>query len=137
MLLLSSFLYFLFFFSSRRRHTRCALVTGVQTCALPICLPTAVRSPSLAIALPPSSRLKLSVTRGLILPCSHSWNSRAILARLRAGSRATKAPQKTPATSQLLSRVRLSGRRGLPAGKRTEERRGGKEGVRRGRIRGT
>src|SRR3546814_11444144 len=44
-----SFLYFLlfmfvvllvsficFFFSSRRRHTMCALVTGVQTCALPI-----------------------------------------------------------------------------------------------------
>src|SRR3546814_6264507 len=31
------FLNFLcFFFSSRRRHTRCALVTGVQTCALPI-----------------------------------------------------------------------------------------------------
>src|SRR3546814_13956327 len=32
---------FNFFFSSRRRHTRCALVTGVQTCALPIF----VRSP--------------------------------------------------------------------------------------------
>src|SRR3546814_5944892 len=31
---LSSCLFF--FFSSRRRHTRCALVTGVQTCALPI-----------------------------------------------------------------------------------------------------
>src|SRR3546814_3649953 len=28
-----------FFFSSRRRHTRCALVTGVQTCALPISPP--------------------------------------------------------------------------------------------------
>src|SRR3546814_6709679 len=28
-----------FFFSSRRRHTRCALVTGVQTCALPISIP--------------------------------------------------------------------------------------------------
>src|SRR3546814_10717392 len=28
---------YVFFFSSRRRHTRCALVTGVQTCALPIC----------------------------------------------------------------------------------------------------
>src|SRR3546814_3808738 len=27
---------FYFFFLSRRRHTRCALVTGVQTCALPI-----------------------------------------------------------------------------------------------------
>src|SRR3546814_11103629 len=27
---------YVFVFSSRRRHTRCALVTGVQTCALPI-----------------------------------------------------------------------------------------------------
>src|SRR3546814_8206215 len=33
---LVSMFYFCFFFSSRRRHTRCALVTGVQTCALPI-----------------------------------------------------------------------------------------------------
>src|SRR3546814_17944284 len=29
-------MFLFFFFSSRRRHTRCALVTGVQTCALPI-----------------------------------------------------------------------------------------------------
>src|SRR3546814_8509463 len=29
-------IWLVFFFSSRRRHTRCALVTGVQTCALPI-----------------------------------------------------------------------------------------------------
>src|SRR3546814_5877450 len=29
-------LFIFFFFSSRRRHTRCAFVTGVQTCALPI-----------------------------------------------------------------------------------------------------
>src|SRR3546814_7890482 len=35
----------LFFFSSRRRHTRCALVTGVQTCALPICA-LALRAPA-------------------------------------------------------------------------------------------
>src|SRR3546814_20076724 len=35
----------MFFFSSRRRHTRCALVTGVQTCALPICRST----PSFAV----------------------------------------------------------------------------------------
>src|SRR3546814_10395669 len=27
---------YLFFLSSRRRHTNCALETGVQTCALPI-----------------------------------------------------------------------------------------------------
>src|SRR3546814_14627466 len=30
------FCVFILFFSSRSRHTRCALVTGVQTCALPI-----------------------------------------------------------------------------------------------------
>src|SRR3546814_10377579 len=35
------FAFVLFFFSSRRRHTRCALVTGVQTCALPISLTVA------------------------------------------------------------------------------------------------
>src|SRR3546814_2273719 len=35
-----------FFFSSRRRHTRCALVTGVQTCALPIfCISGHVNKP--------------------------------------------------------------------------------------------
>src|SRR3546814_8281107 len=35
-----------FFFSSRRRHTRCALVTGVQTCALPIYVATDARVPN-------------------------------------------------------------------------------------------
>src|SRR5213076_3470134 len=34
---MSVFLFF-FFFSSRRRHTRWLVVTGVQTCALPISL---------------------------------------------------------------------------------------------------
>src|SRR3546814_6181226 len=40
-----------FFFSSRRRHTSCALVTGVQTCALPIS-----RQP---VGLPAGARLAL------------------------------------------------------------------------------
>src|SRR3546814_2880547 len=35
--IVSGLLLIICFFSSRRRHTRCALVTGVQTCALPIC----------------------------------------------------------------------------------------------------
>src|SRR3546814_3370774 len=39
-----------FFFSSRRRHTRCALVTGVQTCALPILPLMLVAVPAGAIA---------------------------------------------------------------------------------------
>src|SRR3546814_4826930 len=38
------FVFCFFFFSSRRRHTRCALVTGVQTCALPIYIAPRVAS---------------------------------------------------------------------------------------------
>src|SRR3546814_6844834 len=34
----------LFFFSSRRRHTKCPLVNGVQTCALPICRRVQIQS---------------------------------------------------------------------------------------------
>src|SRR3546814_3339090 len=40
--------YIAFFFSSRRRHTRCALVTGVQTCALPIFCSAVARTSALA-----------------------------------------------------------------------------------------
>src|SRR3546814_10577827 len=52
-----------FFFSSRRRHTRCALVTGVQTCALPICLPQ------------PLLRVILDVIRG----CDKGLDHRIVL----------------------------------------------------------
>src|SRR3546814_6979160 len=45
------YVFICFFFSSRRRHTICALVTGVQTCALPISLQLLERS------LPPSKHL--------------------------------------------------------------------------------
>src|SRR3546814_1315544 len=38
--------WFFFFFSSRRRHTICALVTGVQTCALPISILRLTVTPS-------------------------------------------------------------------------------------------
>src|SRR3546814_6525076 len=49
-----------YFFSSRRRHTRCALVTGVQTCALPIFLaaPRAARGQHLAAAYRRRARTK-------------------------------------------------------------------------------
>src|SRR3546814_8649716 len=63
----------LFFFSSRRRHTRCALVTGVQTCALPIsgclamtlCLPrtTIHRGPIAGRKIPPSALPSYAVGR--------------------------------------------------------------------------
>src|SRR3546814_9157390 len=60
-LLSSDFVYVLvmhfFFFPSRRGHTRCALVTGVQTCALPI----------LAIA-GPASNVLLAILAALLFP---------------------------------------------------------------------
>src|SRR3546814_9499675 len=42
------------FFSSRRRHTRCALVTGVQTCALPISKAAIASSPNSSAHAGPS-----------------------------------------------------------------------------------
>src|SRR3546814_8175587 len=52
-----SLLFLFFFFSSRRRHTRCALVTGVQTCALPISSPAWLQQRLKAIGLRPISVL--------------------------------------------------------------------------------
>src|SRR3546814_7167349 len=46
-----------FFFSSRRRHTRCALVTGVQTCALPISVRKRLESKPELLALGPEAVL--------------------------------------------------------------------------------
>src|SRR3546814_1467348 len=42
--LLFMFMLSFFFFPSRRRNTSCALVTGVQTCALPISLPPSIKA---------------------------------------------------------------------------------------------
>src|SRR3546814_177479 len=49
----------MFFFSSRRRHTRCALVTGVQTCALPISLKAAVAKLANDYSVEPADRPEL------------------------------------------------------------------------------
>src|SRR3546814_7330909 len=56
---------FYFFFSSRRRHTRCALVTGVQTCALPI-YPPCVR----ALGSQRKARIRISIIPIGICPAS-------------------------------------------------------------------
>src|SRR3546814_654764 len=52
--MVSVFSYSIFFFSSRRRHTRCALVTGVQTCALPIWSASAKHWAAISIFPPPA-----------------------------------------------------------------------------------
>src|SRR3546814_10856868 len=64
---------FVFCFSSRRRHTRCALVTGVQTCALPISsieilcdTEDATRRRSAAMKIPSPDRSNISsITEGV------------------------------------------------------------------------
>src|SRR3546814_7435117 len=58
--LLSRFFVFVFFFSSRRRHTRCALVTGVQTCALPISIPAEVAAEATAVAAGGAAERKIA-----------------------------------------------------------------------------
>src|SRR3546814_1427507 len=57
----------MFFFSSRRRHTRCALVTGVQTCALPICWPGWSRLKSTGVDTVSSSGVSGRRPSGLVI----------------------------------------------------------------------
>src|SRR3546814_7511549 len=72
----------LFFFSSRRRHTRCALVTGVQTCALPIC-----RTTGIPCAMAENCRAKAA--RDILPVADRKWLRRfrasASIAVVRAG----------------------------------------------------
>src|SRR3546814_10878450 len=56
-------IYMLFVFASRRRHTRCASVTGVQTCALPIFYLLRKRGPEEALL----SGIEEAVERGKAL----------------------------------------------------------------------
>src|SRR3546814_4473659 len=58
----------LLLFSSRRRHTRCALVTGVQTCALPIYMRLEEARFFYAIRLPANTVLREKIAHRLTRP---------------------------------------------------------------------
>src|SRR3546814_13571655 len=60
----------MFLFSSRIRHTRFALVTGVQTCALPICICWSVSHHCLPSCLPSACMEQIS---SILQPFYHSW----------------------------------------------------------------
>src|SRR3546814_10724537 len=60
----------MFLFSSRIRHTRFALVTGVQTCALPICICWSVSHHCLPSGLPSACMEQIS---SILQPFYHSW----------------------------------------------------------------
>src|SRR3546814_6215500 len=59
-----------FFFSSRRRHTSCALVTGVQTCALPI------SGRFIALTANPEKAMEWGIDETRILPFSETVGGR-------------------------------------------------------------
>src|SRR3546814_1101321 len=118
-----------FFFSSKNRHTRCALVTGVQTCALPIsCAGASV------ILTPetPWSRARMSVL--------YKSDTRSALPANNVRARTSQAP---PGDSEpYIKRTRCDADdnfrfTGLPEGARSEERSVGKECVSTGRSRGS
>src|SRR3546814_8729245 len=116
-------LFFCFFFSSRRRHTRCALVTGVQTCALPILLawlstsvPSQSKTTSLFIAV--SCRDSGCAARRAA-PCAGPWPPppRALPAPPgRCRDRSSRSEDRPPSdrtrseehTSELQSLMRIS-----------------------------
>src|SRR3546814_2258196 len=88
----------LFVFSSRRRHTRCALVTGVQTCALPI-------SPCLE---PPCIPLSDFSAFGLPLPISVPIMAMVICGTLEAVCANLAGIRSEEHTSELQSLMRIS-----------------------------
>src|SRR3546814_8788823 len=94
---------FLFFFSSRRRHTMCALVTGVQTCALPI---FAVGAEACALGL------KLGADLAKIVDLAVVGNGDPLVEALHRLRAAAEIDDRQP-----------------PMAKRSEERRVGKECV--------
>src|SRR3546814_7560475 len=111
-----------FFFSSRRRHTRCALVTGVQTCALPISQIAFPHFPDdlplvqqVAEHLPLNNREPLAVARILKRldqdRCSalrhRTGESLSSLARLELAGLVTEARSEEH-TSELQSLMRIS-----------------------------
>src|SRR3546814_3645591 len=100
------------FFSSRRRHTRCALVTGVQTCALPICHP------------PPRDHAKRASSDARLTPPEALDMMLSMLSFMRFGSRFTRR-QKRLRGLQFGLDLRLF----ISIIARSEERRVGKECV--------
>src|SRR3546814_18199017 len=81
-----------FFFSSRRRHTRCALVTGVQTCALPILVAISGGIDSTTCAALAVRALGPERVFCLILPERDSSDDSAVRANLLAQHLGVRVP---------------------------------------------
>src|SRR3546814_9522860 len=97
-----------FFFSSRRRNTRCALETGVQTCALPICVISA-RTATLGAVAPAGQEFFRLIRQGRL-----EWRGELTapqLARVISGQQITlDLPDGTHATARVRQTDRKSTR---------------------------
>src|SRR3546814_2979506 len=95
----------LFFFSSRRRHTRCALVTGVQTCALPI-YEVGVTLGRRAVVHGVSAAFGAGTLTGIVGPngAGKSTLARAMLALVSASGRSEERRVGTECVSTCRSR---------------------------------
>src|SRR3546814_7425971 len=98
-------LFFLFFFSSRRRHTRCALVKGVQTCALPICGAVRKRAPGHGGVDPRMDRRRAQARTDGVEAARHRALQRLSLQRRRLSDRRQRSEEHT---SELQSLMRIS-----------------------------
>src|SRR3546814_3610176 len=105
-------IFWLFFFSSRRRHTRCALVTGVQTCALPISFRSETAAKH-ALALgktttvPPSPSLTVPDLSIVVAPGVGEWSISAETITAPDGTAAVIVRSEEH-TSELQSLMRIS-----------------------------
>src|SRR3546814_18605618 len=121
------------FFSSRRRHTRCALVTGVQTCALPIFPLLAYQGPRAALlraaaAVVGALQLALLLAYAGFTPLH--WGLFALLAAAEQWlAWRERSLAVVPTTSLALSILLLALWPDALASWRSEERRVGKECV--------
>src|SRR3546814_2653785 len=90
-----------FFFSSRRRHTRCALVTGVQTCALPIL------GAGAAVGTAIGAGAAFAMGGGAAVAAARGVAGGALSA-IRAGTSMGSAARSEEHTSELQSLMRIS-----------------------------
>src|SRR3546814_2661025 len=103
---------FLFFFSSRRRHTRCALVTGVQTCALPILTVSTAPFPAFPTDMQAQFMAMLALAQGTSVLTETIFENRYM---------------HVPELARMGGDIQVHGRTAVV--KRSEERRVGKECV--------
>src|SRR3546814_6091932 len=79
-------MFFSFFFSSRRRHTRCALVTGVQTCALPISIGRNGYATVTYTAGYDPEEVPVALVQAMLLLIGHSFSNREAVSVGNTGS---------------------------------------------------